>query len=207
MLLCLLIVIARWIFIRRKPSKDESSEQGKAPAQFKTSNTGETTITNGFSADDISEIDADIDLTTPLPMTNPFLNDSKNKIDLKKTEKTTFKLKKIVIVNFDQNKYPLSLYLTLCSLFLSLSLSQALSLFLSLFFALFHFFFLSLSHYFSLFLCFFLKNLMYFISWKMPTIKHALSSVLMCSLYEKRWITKKCFKRAQKMTIIQSTDI
>lgn len=66
--LCLLIVIARWIFIRRKPSKDESSEQGKAPAQFKTSNTGETTITNGFSADDISEIDADIDLTTPLPM-------------------------------------------------------------------------------------------------------------------------------------------
>jgi len=67
-LLCLLIVIARWIFIRRKPSKDESSEQGKAPAQFKTSNTGETTITNGFSADDISEIDADIDLTTPLPM-------------------------------------------------------------------------------------------------------------------------------------------
>ncbi|XP_070496023.1 protein eva-1-like [Chironomus tepperi] len=67
-LLCLLIVIARWIFIRRKPSKDESSEQGKTPAQFKTSNTGETTITNGFSADDISEIDADIDLTTPLPM-------------------------------------------------------------------------------------------------------------------------------------------
>ena len=67
-LLCLLIVIARWIFIRRKPSKDDSSEQGKAPAQFKTSNTGETTITNGFSADDISEIDADIDLTTPLPM-------------------------------------------------------------------------------------------------------------------------------------------
>lgn len=67
-LLCLLIVVARWIFIRRKPSKDESSEQGKAPAQFKTSNTGETTITNGFSADDISEIDADIDLTTPLPM-------------------------------------------------------------------------------------------------------------------------------------------
>lgn len=36
--------------------------------QFKSSNTGETTITNGFSTDDISEIDADIDLTTPLPM-------------------------------------------------------------------------------------------------------------------------------------------
>lgn len=39
------------------------------PGQFKNSNTGETTITNGFSTDDISEIDADIDLTTPLPMT------------------------------------------------------------------------------------------------------------------------------------------
>jgi hypothetical protein len=67
-LLCLLIVVARWLFVRRKPSKDDSSEQGKAPGQFKSSNTGETTITNGFSADDISEIDADIDLTTPLPM-------------------------------------------------------------------------------------------------------------------------------------------
>ncbi|KAG5679929.1 hypothetical protein PVAND_009465 [Polypedilum vanderplanki] len=67
-LLCLLIVVARWIFIRRKPSKDDNSEQGKVPGQFKSSNTGETTITNGFSADDISEIDADIDLTTPLPM-------------------------------------------------------------------------------------------------------------------------------------------
>lgn len=69
-MLCLLIVIARWIFIRRKPSKDDSSEQGKTPSQFKTSNTGETTITNGFSADDISEIDADIDLTTPIPMSS-----------------------------------------------------------------------------------------------------------------------------------------
>jgi hypothetical protein len=64
--LCLLIVVGRLIFTRRK-SNDESSEQGKTGGQFKTSNTGETTITNGFSADDISEID-DIDLTTPLPM-------------------------------------------------------------------------------------------------------------------------------------------
>lgn len=64
--LCLIIVVARYIFTRRRPS-DENSEQGKTGGQFKTSNTGETTITNGFS-DDISEIDADIDLTTPLPM-------------------------------------------------------------------------------------------------------------------------------------------
>lgn len=65
-LLCLLIVVARLVFTRRRPN-DENSEQGKTGGQFKTSNTGETTITNGFS-DDISEIDADIDLTTPLPM-------------------------------------------------------------------------------------------------------------------------------------------
>lgn len=64
--LCLVIVVARLIFTRRR-SNDGNSEQGKAGGQFKTSNTGETTITNGFS-DDISEIDADIDLTTPLPM-------------------------------------------------------------------------------------------------------------------------------------------
>lgn len=65
--LCLLIVVVRFIFTRRK-ANDTNSEQGKVGGQFKTSNTGETTITNGFSADDISEIDADIDLTTPLPM-------------------------------------------------------------------------------------------------------------------------------------------
>lgn len=70
-LLCLIVVVARLLFTRRK-SNDANSEQGKTGGQFKTSNTGETTITNGFSADDISEIDADIDLTTPLPMsTNP----------------------------------------------------------------------------------------------------------------------------------------
>ncbi|CRK98370.1 CLUMA_CG011729, isoform A, partial [Clunio marinus] len=67
--LCLLIVVVRFIFTRRK-SNDGNTEQGKSGGQFKTSNTGETTITNGFSADDISEIDADIDLTTPLPMSN-----------------------------------------------------------------------------------------------------------------------------------------
>lgn len=67
--LCLIIVVARLIFTRRK-SNDGNAEQGKTGGQFKTSNTGETTITNGFSADDISEIDADIDLTTPLPMSS-----------------------------------------------------------------------------------------------------------------------------------------
>lgn len=65
--LCLIVVVVRLVCTRRK-SNDANSEQGKGGGQFKTSNTGETTITNGFSADDISEIDADIDLTTPLPM-------------------------------------------------------------------------------------------------------------------------------------------
>lgn len=39
----------------------------KDPSNIQSSNTGETTLPNGFS-DDISEIDADIDLTTPLPL-------------------------------------------------------------------------------------------------------------------------------------------
>lgn len=69
-ILCLFIIAVRWLLISRRRPKDENSEQGKVTGQFKSSNTGETTITNGFSTDDISEIDADIDLTTPLPMSS-----------------------------------------------------------------------------------------------------------------------------------------
>jgi hypothetical protein len=57
-LLCLVLVIGRLI-IQKRREKNESN--------FKTSSTGETTLPNGFS-DDISEIDADIDLTTPVPV-------------------------------------------------------------------------------------------------------------------------------------------
>ena len=72
--LCLMIVITRLILNRRR--NDGNSENGKTGGgHFKNSNTGETTITNGFSADDISEIDADIDLTTPLPMPSVSRND------------------------------------------------------------------------------------------------------------------------------------
>ncbi|CAO1411368.1 unnamed protein product, partial [Diamesa tonsa] len=75
--LCLMIVITRLILNRRR--NDGNSENGKNPGgHFKNSNTGETTITNGFSADDISEIDADIDLTTPLPMPSVSRNDNYN---------------------------------------------------------------------------------------------------------------------------------
>lgn len=57
-LLCLIIVIGRLV-VQKRRLKNESKIQ--------TSNTGETTLPNGFT-DDISEIDADIDLTTPLPV-------------------------------------------------------------------------------------------------------------------------------------------
>jgi hypothetical protein len=79
--LCLLIVVGRLIFTRRRKLED-NSEQGKAGGQFKTSNTGETTITNGFS-DDISEIDADIDLTTPIPMSTSSNLTNKNDVRTK----------------------------------------------------------------------------------------------------------------------------
>lgn len=50
------------------------------PGPFKSSNTGETTITNGFSTDDISEIDADIDLTTPLPLSSSSGSGTRNDV-------------------------------------------------------------------------------------------------------------------------------
>lgn len=59
--LCLILVIGR-LLIQKRRARDETKG-------FQTSNTGETTIPNGFT-DDISEIDADIDLTTPLPVPN-----------------------------------------------------------------------------------------------------------------------------------------
>ena len=65
-LLCLLVVIVRLIVQRKKSNLDLSCS--KESGAFKGSSGGETTIANGFSADDISEIDADIDLTTALPL-------------------------------------------------------------------------------------------------------------------------------------------
>uniref|UniRef100_A0A182NLG5 Uncharacterized protein n=1 Tax=Anopheles dirus TaxID=7168 RepID=A0A182NLG5_9DIPT len=59
-LLCVSIVIGRLVVQRRRTAKDGDDK-------FQTSNTGETTLPNGFT-DDISEIDADIDLQTPLPV-------------------------------------------------------------------------------------------------------------------------------------------
>lgn len=56
--LCLILVIGRLVIQKRRAKTD---------TKFQQSTTGETQLPNGFS-DDISEIDADIDLTTPLPV-------------------------------------------------------------------------------------------------------------------------------------------
>ncbi|XP_055611021.1 protein eva-1 isoform X1 [Uranotaenia lowii] len=66
-LLCLSIVIGRVAFRKRGTTKEDD--------KFQTSNTGETTLPNGFT-DDISEIDADIDLQTPLPVPSVSRSDS-----------------------------------------------------------------------------------------------------------------------------------
>lgn len=55
-LLCLVLVIGR-LLLQKRHSKKESMQ----------ANAGDTTLPHGF-ADDISEIDNDIDLTTPLPL-------------------------------------------------------------------------------------------------------------------------------------------
>uniref|UniRef100_A0A182PS17 Uncharacterized protein n=1 Tax=Anopheles epiroticus TaxID=199890 RepID=A0A182PS17_9DIPT len=67
-LLCVSIVIGRLVLQRRRAAKDGDDK-------FQTSNTGETTLPNGFT-DDISEIDADIDLQTPLPVPSVSRSDS-----------------------------------------------------------------------------------------------------------------------------------
>ncbi|XP_055638019.1 protein eva-1-like isoform X2 [Toxorhynchites rutilus septentrionalis] len=66
-LLCLSIVIGRVVVRKRRIAKEND--------KFQTSNTGETTLPNGFT-DDISEIDADIDLQTPLPVPSVSRSDS-----------------------------------------------------------------------------------------------------------------------------------
>ncbi|XP_017778713.1 PREDICTED: protein eva-1 homolog C isoform X6 [Nicrophorus vespilloides] len=57
-LLCLILVVTRLLIQRHR---------SKRAAKFHATNVAENTIPNGFS-DDISEVDADIDLTTPLPV-------------------------------------------------------------------------------------------------------------------------------------------
>lgn len=63
-LLCLFLVIGRLIVQRKRAHAEEPG--GGTDTKFDQSASGETTLPNGFS-DDISEIDADIDMTTPIP--------------------------------------------------------------------------------------------------------------------------------------------
>lgn len=63
-LLCLIIITGRIIIQKQQDDADESS---KDEPKFHKSNTGETTITKGFSADNICDMEGgDIDLTTPM---------------------------------------------------------------------------------------------------------------------------------------------
>lgn len=67
-LLCLIIVTGRIIIQKQR---EDIEEQGKDEPKFQKSNTGETTITKGFSGDTLTDIEGgDIDLTTPIPISN-----------------------------------------------------------------------------------------------------------------------------------------
>ncbi|CAD7093113.1 unnamed protein product [Hermetia illucens] len=66
-LLCIILVVARVVLQKRRSRSDDTTSSPK----------GETTISNGFN-DSISEIDADIDLATPVPV--PSVSKSENYI-------------------------------------------------------------------------------------------------------------------------------
>ena len=69
-ILCLILIIGRLLIQRHRVRRNNN----KIKKEFQTSNTGETTLPNGFG-DDISEIDGDIDLTTSLPLPSVSRND------------------------------------------------------------------------------------------------------------------------------------
>lgn len=75
-LICLTLLVLRLLchHHHRRPSKSDDQDTDVHETSFQKSNTGETTIPNGFS-DDISEIDADIDLTATLPISSLTRND------------------------------------------------------------------------------------------------------------------------------------
>lgn len=68
-LVCLTLLVLRLLCHRRQIKADDQDLADVHETSFQKSNTGETTIPNGFS-DDISEIDADIDLTATLPISS-----------------------------------------------------------------------------------------------------------------------------------------
>ena len=67
-LLCLIIITGRIIIQKQQDDVEDSS---KDEPKFHKSSTGETTITKGFSGDNICDMEGgDIDLTTPMGMGN-----------------------------------------------------------------------------------------------------------------------------------------
>lgn len=100
-LLCLILVIGRLWIQKRRLKKD--------PSNIQSSNTGETTLPNGFS-DDISEIDADIDLTTPLPL--PSVSRSDVSILLILLVKTKFLFSSRIIIFFFSSVILVTIFLT-----------------------------------------------------------------------------------------------
>lgn len=75
-LLCLIIITGRIIIQKQQ---DDAEDSSKDEPKFHKSNT-ETTITKGFSGDNICEMEGgDIDLTTPMGMSNlPVKNEVNN---------------------------------------------------------------------------------------------------------------------------------
>lgn len=68
-LLCLIIITGRIII---QKNRDEVEDRAKDEPKFHKSSTGETTITKGFSGDNIPEVEGgDIDLTTISNMSLP----------------------------------------------------------------------------------------------------------------------------------------
>ncbi|CAO1402634.1 unnamed protein product [Diamesa tonsa] len=75
-LLCLIIITGRIIIQKQREENEDSS---KDEPKFQKSNTGETTITKGYSGDSITDIEGgDIDLTTPIAITNLPLKNEKS---------------------------------------------------------------------------------------------------------------------------------
>lgn len=78
-LLCLIIITGRIIIQKQREENEDSS---KDEPKFQKSNTGETTITKGYSGDSITDIEGgDIDLTTPIAITNLPLKNEVSFID------------------------------------------------------------------------------------------------------------------------------
>lgn len=97
-LLCLIIITGRIIIQKQQDDADDSS---KDEPKFHKSSTGETTITKGFSGDNICDMEGgDIDLTSPMGMSSLPVKNEVNVIGLQKlTSELTGKRAEIPMIN------------------------------------------------------------------------------------------------------------